>query len=145
MHNPASVRDNQTHRLLCNYVIQTDQQTSVRQPDLIIINKKRICRNVDFAFPVDHGVKLKECEKKDNVTSWVASVSMGVGASQRIPLFLCETHTKGLRPRSPSRPEENEGQRIEEEDSRNERTVKRDTVNRREQQRSVDRTAQSRD
>ena len=27
--------------------------------------KKRICKIVDFAFPADHRIKLKECEKKD--------------------------------------------------------------------------------
>ena len=27
--------------------------------------KKRICKFVDFAVPVDHRIKLKECEKKD--------------------------------------------------------------------------------
>ena len=35
-------------------------------PDLIIINnKKRTCKIVDFAVPADHRIKLKECEKKD--------------------------------------------------------------------------------
>ena len=44
-----------------------DHQISARSPDLIIINKKktRICKIVDFAVPVDHRIKLKECEKKD--------------------------------------------------------------------------------
>ena len=36
------------------------------RPDLIIINnKKRICKIVDFAVPADHRINLKECEKKD--------------------------------------------------------------------------------
>ena len=26
--------------------------------------KKRICKIVDFAFPADHKIKLRECEKK---------------------------------------------------------------------------------
>ena len=43
-----------------------DHLISTRRPDLIIINKgKRICKIVDFAFPADHTIKLKECEKKD--------------------------------------------------------------------------------
>ena len=46
--------------------IQTDHLISARRPDLIIINKKkRICKIVDFAVPVDHRLKLKECEKRD--------------------------------------------------------------------------------
>ena len=32
--------------------------------DLIIINKKRTCRIVNFPFPADHRVKLKENEKR---------------------------------------------------------------------------------
>ena len=39
---------------------------SVRRPDLKIINtKKRIFKIVDFAVPVDHRIKLKECEKRE--------------------------------------------------------------------------------
>ena len=39
---------------------------SARRPDLIVINnKKRTCKIVDFAVPADHKIKLKECEKKD--------------------------------------------------------------------------------
>ena len=43
-----------------------DHLIPARRPDLIIINKKkRTCKIVDFAVPVDHRIKLKECEKKD--------------------------------------------------------------------------------
>ena len=65
MHNPASVLENDTHKLLWDFDIQMDQQI---RPDLIIINKKkkkRICKIVDFAVLADHRIKLKECEKKD--------------------------------------------------------------------------------
>ena len=37
-----------------------------RRPDLIIINqKKKTCKIVDFAVLAEHRIKLKECEKKD--------------------------------------------------------------------------------
>ena len=44
MHNPASVLENDTHKLLWNFDVQTDHLISARRPDLIIINKikKRI-------------------------------------------------------------------------------------------------------
>ena len=43
-----------------------DYRISARRPDLIIINKKeRTCRILDFAVPVDHRVKLKDCEKRE--------------------------------------------------------------------------------
>ena len=66
MHNPESVLENDTHKLLWDFEIQTDHLISARWPDLIIINKKeRTCRIVDFTFSADHRVKLKESEKKD--------------------------------------------------------------------------------
>ena len=51
MHNPAPVLENDTHKLLCNFDIQTDIR-----PDLI----KKTCKIVDFAVPADHRLKLKE-------------------------------------------------------------------------------------
>ena len=66
MHNPALVLENDTHKLLWDFNIQTDHLIPDRRPDLIIINKKkRICKIVDFAVPVDQRINLKECEKKD--------------------------------------------------------------------------------
>ena len=66
MHNPAPVLENETHKLLWDFDIQTDHLISARRPDLIIINKKKkICQIVDFAVPADHRIKLKECEKRD--------------------------------------------------------------------------------
>ena len=66
MHNPAPILENKTHNLLCDYDLHTYHLISARRPDLIIINKtKRTCKVVDFAFPVDHRIKLRECEKKN--------------------------------------------------------------------------------
>ena len=69
MHNPAPVQENDTHKLLWDFDVQTDHLISARRPDLIIINKqkkkKKICKIVDFAVPADHRIKLTEYEKKD--------------------------------------------------------------------------------
>ena len=66
MHNPESVLENETHKLLWDFEIQTDHLISARRTDLIMINKKeRTCRIVDFAVSADHKVKLKESEKRD--------------------------------------------------------------------------------
>ena len=44
MHNPESMLENETQKLLRDFEIQTDHLISARQPDLIIINKKeRTC------------------------------------------------------------------------------------------------------
>ena len=72
MHNTASVLENDAHKLLWDFYIQSGHLITARRPDLIIINKKKkkkkekenlqICR---FSVPADHRIKLKECEKKD--------------------------------------------------------------------------------
>ena len=41
MHNPAPVLENNTHKLLWNFDIQTDHRILARRPDLIIINNKK--------------------------------------------------------------------------------------------------------
>ena len=41
MRNPAAVLENDTHKLLWDFDIQTDHLISARRPDLIIINKKK--------------------------------------------------------------------------------------------------------
>ena len=65
MHNPTSVLENDTNKLLLDFEIQTYHQISTRQSDLIINNKKeRTYRIVDFAVPTDHRVKLREKEKR---------------------------------------------------------------------------------
>ena len=67
MHNPAPVLENDSHKLVWDFNIQTDHLIQARRIDLIIINKKkeRICRIVDFVVPTDHRINLKESEKKD--------------------------------------------------------------------------------
>ena len=40
MHNPESVQENETHKLLWYFNIQTDHQISARRPDLMIINRE---------------------------------------------------------------------------------------------------------
>ena len=64
--------DNDLHKLLWDFNIQTDHLIPARRPDLIIITKKkkkkekRICKIVDFAIAADHRINMKESEKKDN-------------------------------------------------------------------------------
>ena len=41
MHNPASVLENDTHKLLWDFDIQTDHFISAKRPDLTIISKKK--------------------------------------------------------------------------------------------------------
>ena len=100
MHNTKSVLENETHKLLWDFGIQTDHLISARRPDLIIINKKkRTCRIMDFAVPANHRVKLKESEKKDEYKDlareskklWNMKVTI-----IRIVISVLGTVTKGL-------------------------------------------------
>ena len=65
IHNLAPVLENDTHKLLWDFNIQTDHLIWARRPDLIIINKKKKKRIVDFAVPADHRINLKESKKID--------------------------------------------------------------------------------
>ena len=67
MHNPALVPEKNAHKLLWDFDIHTNHLISARRPDLkmVINKKKRTCKNVDFAVPADHRIKLNESEKKD--------------------------------------------------------------------------------
>ena len=54
MHNPESVLENETYKLLWDFEIQTNHLISARQPDPVIVNKKRsTCQIVNFAIPAD--------------------------------------------------------------------------------------------
>ena len=65
MNNPESARENETHKILFDFLIHTDHLISARQLDLVIVNKKKIRRKVVFVVPVIHSEKPKESEKKD--------------------------------------------------------------------------------
>ena len=98
MHNPASVLEKDTHKLLRDIVIQTNHQITARRPDLIIINKKkRTCKIVNFAVPADHGVKLKESEKKDKYVDLARELKKLSNMKVTIILFVIGAFgTKGL-------------------------------------------------
>ena len=48
MYNPAHVLENETHKLLLDFDLQTDPLISARRPDLIIINKKESFQNCEL-------------------------------------------------------------------------------------------------
>ena len=59
MHTRESVLENDSHKLLWDFDIQTDHLISARRPDLIIINnkkqkKKRTCKIVEFTVRAVH-------------------------------------------------------------------------------------------
>ena len=71
MHESETVLENERHKILWNFKIQTDHLTPARRPGLVVINKKekkkkkRTCYLVNFAVLVDHKVIIKENIKTD--------------------------------------------------------------------------------
>ena len=65
MHNPAGVLENDTHKFLWDFDLQTDHLISARRTDLIVIKRKGTCKIIDFAVPADRRINLKEYRKKD--------------------------------------------------------------------------------
>ena len=72
MHNLESILENETHKILWDFEIQTDHLISAIQQDLVIVNKKkrkkkkrkkRTRQIVDYVALPDHRMKLKESEK----------------------------------------------------------------------------------
>ena len=65
MHNPNSIVEDGTYKILWDFNIKTDHLISARRPDLIIIGKKISCKIADSLVPAENKVKLKENKKKD--------------------------------------------------------------------------------
>ena len=65
-HQPDTVVENDNHKILWDFDVQTDHLIEARQPDLIIINKEeKKCTIVDFAVPYDSRVETKQKEKTE--------------------------------------------------------------------------------
>ena len=69
--NGDNNNNNETHKILCDFEIQTDNLIPARLPELVIVNeqekkkkKKRTSRIVDFTVPEDPRVIIKENEKR---------------------------------------------------------------------------------
>ena len=63
MVNTESVLENEAHKILWDFEIQIDHLISARQPDVVIVNKKKkTLPNNGLCRPGDHRVKLKESE-----------------------------------------------------------------------------------
>ena len=96
MHNPSPVLEIYMHKALWDFSIQTDHLIPARRPDLIIINnKKKICKIVDFAVPADHRINQKEIKRKISTTILLENWNAVEWLCQ-LWLVLFGTITKGL-------------------------------------------------
>ena len=63
IHKPESVLENETHKILCFFEIQTDPLILNRKSDPVLINKKKRTCQVDFDILAEYRVKIKESKK----------------------------------------------------------------------------------
>ena len=48
---------------MCDFSIQTDHVIEARKPDLVVVDKERSCKIIDFAVPGDSRIEEKEKDK----------------------------------------------------------------------------------
>ena len=78
-----------THKLLCDFDIQTDHLISARRPGIIVINKKKRTWKIgNFAVLANHSIKLKESEKKDKYLDLARELKKLWNTKQKIILVL---------------------------------------------------------
>ena len=65
MHKPESVLENEIHKILWDFKIQTDHSILARGPDLVLINKKRTYHLMDFT--VQHTIERKQKRVKRQI------------------------------------------------------------------------------
>ena len=69
MHKSEAVLKNEAHKILRDFEIQTNHLILARRTDLVLINeKKRTCRLMDFAVPADK-MKSGNWETEKNRTT----------------------------------------------------------------------------
>ena len=68
MHKPEFGLENETHKIIWDFVIQTYYQILARRSDNVIINKQKKDppqkKTKNFALPAEY--KVKKSEKRDN-------------------------------------------------------------------------------
>ena len=62
-HEPESVLENEDHKILWDFSIQTDHVLEALRPDLVLVDKEKISEIIDFAVPGDSRIEEKEKEK----------------------------------------------------------------------------------
>ena len=66
-HEPESVLENEDYKILWDFSIQPDHVIEARRPDLVVVDKERSCKIIDFAVPADSRVEERE---KDQIEKY---------------------------------------------------------------------------
>ena len=104
MHKPASVVENEMHKILCDFAMQTDHPLiSAQRLDLVLSKKKRTYHLVDFTDPVDHRVKMKGSEKMNKYLNIVRKAKKKLW-NMKVTMILIVS-TLGMVPQRPVKKE----------------------------------------
>ena len=63
-HKPESVLESEDYKILWDFSIKNDHIIEARRPDLVVVDKKRTCKIIDFAIPGDSMIEEKKKEKR---------------------------------------------------------------------------------
>ena len=80
MHNSESFQENEAHKFLWDFEMQTDHLILARRPDLLIVNEKKTCRIEDFDILAYDRGKIKENEKSDKYPDLASELKKYYGA-----------------------------------------------------------------
>ena len=62
-HEPESLLENEDYKILRDFTIQTDHVIESQRTDLVVVDKERSCKIIDFAVPGDSMIEKKEKRK----------------------------------------------------------------------------------
>ena len=102
-HQPDVVIENDTCKILWDFILQTDHFMTERRPDMIVIDKEHHeYRIIDYAIPYDKSVDDKEVEKIEENLDLVRELKkVGFMKMSVVPLVVVAlgTPTKSLEKR----------------------------------------------
>ena len=62
-HEPENVLENEDYKILWDFSIQTDHVIEAQRTDLVVVDKDKTCKTIDFAVPDDSRIEEKEKDK----------------------------------------------------------------------------------
>ena len=74
-HEPESVLQNEDYKILWDFSIEADHIIEAQRPDLVVVDKERICKTIDFAVPGDSRI---EETQKDKIEKYKDLLGKGV-------------------------------------------------------------------
>ena len=88
-HEPESVLENEDYKILWDFSIQTDHVIKAQRPDLIVVDKKRTCKIIDFAIPGDSRIEEKEKEKIEKYLRSKKGVTEDLECESKVYTISC--------------------------------------------------------